>query len=149
MTVRQAVNQFILRILQGKFLETYDRFYDEGVVVNDNGIYERKGKPANQLYLQTFWENLRIRHGVYALSVLVDGPKAVIEWSWDVTPKGGSRTALGRITLQTWAKHKIICERWYYQQPIRLPATFPIHNQYVYGSARDLCDKPFGREEGG
>ena len=145
--IRSPVNEFIIGIVQGEFLETIERFYDEKVVVNDNGILERKGKPANLKFFRKFLENIDTRKNFKVLSVLVDGPKAMIEWSWDFTPRGGNRIILPRLILQTWVGRKITYETWYHQQPLRYPGDLPTRNQYVFQSPQEVFTKNFRMKE--
>lgn len=147
MSIRGPVNEFILGIIKGRILETYERFYDDRVVVNGDGVRERNGKDANTVFLASFLESIHIRHGFFAQSVLVDGPKAVIEWSWDFKPKVGSRTIWQRLVLQSWAKNKIIGETWFHRRTIRVPADWLNENPYMPAPSDKNILAPFPPEK--
>ena len=136
MNIRHEVNQVIIGYVKGEGLETFDRFYSEHVMVNENGVVEVQGKAENRKSLRRFFENIQILHSFNAVSTLVDGNKAVIEWRIDYTPKGGSRTILKRIAVQIWGDTQIVQETLYHQPPIRVPANVLNPHSYLLTSAQ-------------
>ncbi len=136
MNIRHDVNQVIVGFVKGEALETFERFYSEHVMVNENGIVELQGKAESRKSLRRFFENIQILHSFNAVSALVDGNKAVIEWRVDFTPKGGSRTILKRVSIQIWVDKKIIQETLYHQPPIRVPANVLDPPHYLFTSTQ-------------
>ena len=136
MNIRHDVNQVIVGFVKGEALETFERFYSEHVMINENGIVELQGKAECRKSLRRFFENIQILHSFNAVSALVDGNKAVIEWRVDFTPKGGSRTILKRVSVQIWVDNKIIQETLYHQPPIRVPANVLNPQPYLFTSTQ-------------
>ena len=113
MDIRERVNEVIIGIVTGRILETFDEFYDENVVINEDGLSEQVGKATNRAYKEKFLNGLDAFHGAKATSVVVDGHKAAVEWKIEITPKGGSRMTLKQLAFQTWGDGKIIHETNY------------------------------------
>ncbi len=113
MSIQQHVQAVIDGILQGQILDTFDRYYADEVVMSENGVDERVGKAANRAYEQQFIENVEF-HGAEVGAVLVDADKAAIEWTFDITPKGGERMVQRQIALQVWRDGQIIREDFYH-----------------------------------
>jgi hypothetical protein len=122
MNIRHDVNQVIIGFVKGKVLETFERFYSDHVVVNEHGVPALQGKAKSRQSLRKFLDNIHVLHSINAVSALVDGHKAVIEWRVDFIPKGGSRTILRKMALQIWTDKQIVQETIYSQPPIRVPA---------------------------
>ena len=110
---RALVQQVIDGILAGQLLETFDRLYDDEVVMSENGGDERVGKAANREYEEAFVNGVEF-HGASVGRVVVDGDEAAVEWSFDFTPKGGERVVQRQVALQTWRDGKVVREDFYH-----------------------------------
>ncbi len=113
MSIRDDVQAVIDRILKGEILEAFDLYYDDDVVMSENGVGEREGKKANRAYEQAFVEGVTF-HGARVGAVLVDGDQAAVEWTFDLTPSGGERTLQRQVALQTWRNGKVVRETFYH-----------------------------------
>ena len=114
MSINTQVQAVIEGILSGKLLETFDRYYADDVVMSENRKDERVGKAANRAYEQKFVENVQEFHGAQVGRVLVDGDHAAVEWTFDLTFKGGSRVTMQQVAVQTWKNGKIVREDFYH-----------------------------------
>jgi len=113
MDILDQVQGVIEGIEQGKILQTFEQFYDDEVVMTENGQHERVGKSVNRAYERAFVKGVEM-HAAKAGVVLVDGNKAAIEWLFDMTPAGGSRLTQRQVALQTWEDGKIVREDFYH-----------------------------------
>lgn len=113
MTLRDDVQAVIDGIRAGKILETFDAYYDDEVVMSENGVDERVGKAANREYEQAFVDGVTF-HGAEVGLVLVDGDHAAIEWAFDLTPADASRTTQKQVSMQTWRNGRIVREVFYH-----------------------------------
>ena len=113
MSTRDDVQAVIQGILNGKILETFDAYYDDDVVMSENGSDERVGKAANRTYEEAFVSGVEF-HGARVGEVLVDGDRAAVEWELEFTPKGGERVVQRQVTLQTWKDGKVVREVFYH-----------------------------------
>jgi hypothetical protein len=114
MSIHQQVQAVIDGILAGKLLDTFDRYYADNVVMSENRKDERIGKAANREYEQKFVGNVQEFHGAQVGRVLVDNENAAVEWTFDLTFKGGNRVKMQQVAVQTWKDEKIIREDFYH-----------------------------------
>ena len=114
MSINNQVQAVIDGILGGKILETFDAYYADDVVMSENRKDERIGKAANREYELKFLDNVQEFHGAKVGRKLVDGDNAAVEWTFDVTFKGGNRVVMQQVTVQTWKDGKIIREDFYH-----------------------------------
>lgn len=113
MNVRSQVRAVIEGIQAGRILEVFDRYYADDVVMSENGIDERVGKAANRAYEEAFVDGTEF-HGAELGAVIVDDDLAAIEWSFDITPKGGQRIVQRQVAVQQWHDGKIVRETFYH-----------------------------------
>ena len=114
MSIQKNVQAVIDGILAGKLLETFDTYYADNVVMSENRKEERVGKAVNREYEQKFLGNVQEFHGAKTGRILVDGDHAAVEWTFDLTFKGGNRVTMQQVTVQTWKDGKIIREDFYH-----------------------------------
>ena len=114
MSTKDNVQAVIDGILAGKILETFDAYYADDVVMSENKKDERVGKAKNREYELQFLDNIQEFHGAKVGRVLVDGDNAAVEWTFDVTFKGGNRVVMEQVAPQTWKDGKIIREDFYH-----------------------------------
>ncbi|MEM9493297.1 MAG: nuclear transport factor 2 family protein [Myxococcota bacterium] len=115
MSIANNVQAVIDGILSGAILDTFERHYAEDVVMSENRGDERVGKAANRKHEQAFVDGVEF-HGAEVGHVLIAGDHAAIEWTFDMTPKGGQRVQQRQIAMQTWRDGQIIREDFYYSQ---------------------------------
>ena len=114
MSIQQHVQSVIDGILAGKLLETFDKYYADNVLMSENLKHERVGKAANREYEQQFLDSVQEFHGARVGRTIVDGNHAAVEWTFDLTFKGGNRVQMQQVAVQTWKDGKIIREDFYH-----------------------------------
>ena len=112
-SIRANVHAVVDGVSAGKILETFDRWYADDVVMSENGVSDTRGKAANRARQLEFVSGAEI-HSARAGEILIDGDHAAIEWTLEFTPRGGARTTLTQIALQTWRNGKIAREVFYH-----------------------------------
>jgi len=110
---RENVQAVIDGILRGVILETFDRWYADDVVMSENGADERAGKATNRAYEEAFVNGV-VFHGARVGRVIVDGDQAAVEWTFELTPKGGTRTTQRQVAVQTWRDGRVVREDFYH-----------------------------------
>ena len=95
---RKSIQDIIEHVTTGRVLEAFEKYYDETVVMSENGDPEqtRTGKEANRGYETYFVENA-VWHGVKVGPVLADGDVTSYEMWMDFTIDGQ------RVTRTQWA----------------------------------------------
>jgi hypothetical protein len=113
MSHENDVKAVIQGILNGKILETFDRYYAPDVVMSENGEDERVGFESCRSYEEGFVNNVEF-HSASVGRTLVDGDQAAIEWTFEFTPKGGERVTQKQVAMQTWKDGKVVREDFYH-----------------------------------
>jgi len=114
MSIKNQVQAVIDGILAGQLLETFEKYYADDVVMSENRQDERVGKEANREYEQKFLESVQEFHGAQVGRTIVDGDHAAVEWTFDLTFKGGNRVKMQQVAVQTWKNGKVIREDFYH-----------------------------------
>ena len=116
MALIDQVNELNQQILQGNVLGAFDKFYAENVVMQENNKEPRIGKDVNRKYEEDFVASVEAWHGAEVKSVSVNEATgtAAVEWFMDLTFKGGHRTQLEQVAVQTWEGGQVVRERFYY-----------------------------------
>lgn len=107
--------------------ETYEHFYDENVVVQENLEPPRVGRALSIDRQKKMNANVKEIHHFKIGAVLVDGfsearpldGHSVIEMHLEITTLDGYRIRIEELGLQTWRDGRIVHERFFYD-----PANF-------------------------
>lgn len=114
MTIRARVEDLIRYALEGKRIEALETFYHDDVVMQENNEPPRIGLEVSlERQRQAMALSMEV-HDFKAVSVLVDGNRAAIEWHAEWTMPDGLRVRVEEIALQTWKGDRIIHERFFY-----------------------------------
>ena len=106
-----AINDLIL---QGKGLEAFEIYYDDGVVVQENDNPECIGKKVNRKRKEDFYAAITEFRCAKPLKVTVGENITMVEWHFDYTHKDLGIKNYNQIAVQEWQHGKIIKERFYY-----------------------------------
>ncbi|MBD2258430.1 nuclear transport factor 2 family protein [Pseudanabaena sp. FACHB-2040] len=102
--------------------ESYEHFYDENVVVQENSQPPRVGRALSIERQRQMNANVQEIHEFKIGAVLVDGfseahpldGRSVIEMHIEITTLDGYRIRIEELGLQTWKEGRIIHERYFY-----------------------------------
>jgi hypothetical protein len=114
-TIRESVNDLNDMILQGAILDAFDKYYAEGVVMQDGEQPERVGFKDCRAFEEAFVGNLTAFRGAEVKSVTVDEENgtAAIEWHFDYSHAEWGDQKYDQVAYQTWKDGKVISERFY------------------------------------
>jgi len=112
-STRENVLAVVDGILEGKVLETFEKYYADSVIMSENGADDRVGKAVNRTYEKAFVDNVEF-HGARVGQIVVEDHMAAIEWEFDITPKGGERMLQKQVSMQTWQGDQIVREVFYH-----------------------------------
>jgi hypothetical protein len=102
-------------ILQGHFLEAFDRYYPEDVVMQENSDPPTVGKEANRQRESQFVSALTEFRSAKPLKVAIGESIAIVEWHYDFTHRDWGVRNFDQVSVQEWKDGKIISEKFYYQ----------------------------------
>ncbi|MBD0333893.1 MAG: nuclear transport factor 2 family protein [Cyanobacteria bacterium Co-bin13] len=102
--------------------ESYERFYEENVVVQENLQPPRVGRALSIERQRQMNANVQDIHEFKIGAVLVDGftedhpldGHSVIEMHIEITTMDGYRIRVEELGLQTWKEGRIVHERYFY-----------------------------------
>ncbi len=113
-TNRSNLQALIQGVTTGRLLEVFERYYDEDVVMSENGVHDegRVGKAKNRAYEEVFVANAQWR-GVKVGAVIADGNTTAYEMWMDFSIFGNDVTRT-QWAVQTWKDGKITKETFFY-----------------------------------
>ncbi|MDX2151363.1 MAG: nuclear transport factor 2 family protein [Bryobacteraceae bacterium] len=112
--VSELDDQLNRQVLAGDILGAFDRFYAEGVVMQENNAEPVVGKAANRAREEAFLASVEQFHGARVLSTAVNGNVTFSEWELDATYKGAGRILLAQVAVREWKDGLVVRERFYY-----------------------------------
>ncbi len=111
-SVIDADRQLNQEVLAGRLREAYDRWYDDDIVMDENGQHAWKGKAQNRERLEAMGRVIRT-HARRLISSAVEGNRSFSEWEFD-EEYGGVRFTLRQVAVREWRNGKVVSERFYY-----------------------------------
>ena len=114
MPSKDRVLQMIQRVEAGDFLNAFEEFYADDVVMQENAGAPTRGKDANREREKGFVGSIREIHLNRADSFVVDGDRVAINWKAFYTFQDGSRATFDQVALQTWDGDRIVREQFFY-----------------------------------
>ena len=128
MSTQEKVKQLISMAVAGQFLQAIEKFYSDGASMQENNGPPRLGLTAlleNERRALAFMSQLRTT----AVSHVVEGDRAAINWIFEFTDPQGNRRRLDEIAYQLWRDGKIVEERFFYDPAQRTaPVTLAPRN---------------------
>jgi hypothetical protein len=125
MSIQNNVERLIELVKAGDYLTAIESFYALDATMQENNLPPRSGLPALLENERLMMQNFKQIHQSTAISYVVDGDRAAINWLFDITLQDGGRFQLDEIAYQQWQDGKIVRERFYYDpaqiQAVRQP----------------------------
>jgi ketosteroid isomerase-like protein len=125
MSIRNSVERLIQFVEAGDYLTAIETLYAPDATMQENNLPPRSGLAALLENERRAMQNFKQVHQSRAISYVVDGDRAAINWLFDITLQDGSRFQLDEIAYQEWQGGKIVRERFYYDpgqtQAVRQP----------------------------
>jgi len=114
MAIKEDIDDMNSMIIAGKAMDAFEKYYDESVVMQENENPPVYGKEVNRKRETEFFDSLAIFHGAQIKAVAVGDGVSIVEWVFDVTPKGMPRHKMNQVAVQRWNRGKILSEKFYY-----------------------------------
>jgi ketosteroid isomerase-like protein len=113
MPTKQRVLDFVAHVERGDIIPALERFYADDVVMQQTDGTTTAGRDANIARERDFFGSITV-HQHRAISVVVDGDRAAINWLLEFTGGDGVRYRMDQIAFQTWRGDRIAHERFFY-----------------------------------
>jgi hypothetical protein len=101
-------------VLQGKALEAFDMYYDDKVIMQENGNPPTVGKKANRIREEEFFSSIIEFRGAKPLKVTVGEDTTMVQWHYDYTHKDWGPRNYTQVSVQEWKDGKIVREQFFY-----------------------------------
>ena len=101
-------------VLGGQALEAFDKFYADGVVMQENNGEPRIGKAPNRQYEENFFASIAEVHEFAMHSSAVSDSVSYSDWTFDLTFKDGSRVKMNQVSKREWKNGEVVSERFFY-----------------------------------
>lgn len=104
------------KILTGKALEGFEKYYADDVTMQENADAPFVGKDLNRQREIDFFSSIAEFHSGKLEASAVSGDTTFGQWAMDITFKNGYRAAMNQIAVRKWKDGKIVHERFFYNK---------------------------------
>ncbi len=115
-SIQQRDAELNQMILSGQALEAFDRYYAEGVVMQENSDAPTIGKAENRAREVAYFGQIEAFHGASVDATAVTGDTSFSQWTTDITFKPGVRVKGTQVAKRTWKDGQIVEERFFYSK---------------------------------
>jgi ketosteroid isomerase-like protein len=108
-TSKAAVEDLIAKVLGGKALDAFDRYYADDVTMQENDNPPRVGKAACRAFEVDFLSKIKTVRTYVCDGYVISGNKAFIVWRIDA-----DHADWGALNIQEWSNGKVVREKFVY-----------------------------------
>jgi ketosteroid isomerase-like protein len=108
------ITQLNQLVLQGRSLDAFEQYYDEQVVMQENGLQPTVGKAANRQRELEFYGNILELRAAQVLDVAAGEDVTMVVWHYDYTHKEWGDKNYMQVSVQHWRDDKIVREQFFY-----------------------------------
>ena len=112
---RSRVEALIAAVVRGDYVQAIADFYHPEASMQENCEAPRKGRKALMEGEEKLLKVMRM-HAHPVDTVLIDGDRVVIQWTFDMTDPTGVTRRLEEVALQHWRGDRIERERFFYDR---------------------------------
>jgi len=100
-------------MMQGAFLEAFEAFYDETIVIQVNDDTPVIGKELNRISKKNQLSNIIDFKSAKPLKVTIGEQSTMVEWHMNYVDKLHGEKCYTQVAVQDWSDGKIIKEKLY------------------------------------
>lgn len=101
------------RVVAGDYVGAIVDFYHDDASMQENTDEPRRGRDGLVAHEEAALRRFRIRTRQKP-TVLIDGDRVAINWTFDITADDGTQTRMDEVALQLWRGERIAEERFFY-----------------------------------
>jgi SnoaL-like domain len=101
-------------IIHGKSVEAFEKFYDEGVVAQENDEPERHGRDAWMRARQEMEKAIKT-FDAHVKAHAANGDVTFSEWEYNIELAGAGVMKIVQCSVRRWKDGRIIRERFYHK----------------------------------
>jgi hypothetical protein len=113
-TSKTAVEDLIAKVLGGKALDAFDRYYADDVTMQENDNPPRVGKAACRAFEVDFLSKIKTVRTYVCDGYVISGNKAFIVWRIDADHADWGPLNMSEVAIQEWSNGKVVREKFVY-----------------------------------
>ena len=111
---KTAVEDLIGKVVGGKALDAFDRYYADNVTMQENEQPPRVGKAACRAFEEDFLSKVKAIRTVVCDGYVISGDKAFIVYRVDIDHAAWGTLKMSEVAIQEWSNGKVVRERFVY-----------------------------------
>ena len=116
---KAAVEDLIAKVVGGKALEAFDRYYADDVTMQENEQPPRVGKAACRAFEEDFLSKIKAVRTNVCDGYVISGNKAFIVYRIDADHADWGTLKMSEVAIQEWSNGKVVREKFVYGSIIR------------------------------
>lgn len=112
-SIENALHDLNALVLNGKTMESFEKYYSEDVVMQENSEPPTIGKDANRKREIEFHDNVEFRSASVE-GLAVNGNISFVIWNYDYTHKEWGEKKYTQVSVQHWKDGLIVKEQFFY-----------------------------------
>ena len=111
---KAAVEDLIAKVVGGKALDAFDRYYADDVTMQENEQPPRVGKAACRAFEVDFLSKIKAVRTYVCDGYVISGTKAFIVYRIDADHADWGTLKMSEVAIQQWSNGKIVHEKFVY-----------------------------------
>ena len=111
---KAAVEDLIAKVVGGKALEAFDRYYADDVTMQENEQPPRIGKAACRAFEVDFLSKIKAVRTYVCDGYVISGNKAFIVYRIDADHAEWGTLNMSEVAIQEWSNGKVVREKFVY-----------------------------------
>ena len=111
---KAAVEDLIAKVVGGKALEAFDRYYADDVTMQENEQPPRVGKAACRTFEEDFLSKIKAVRTYVCDGYVISGNKAFIVYRIDADHAEWGTLNMSEVAIQEWSNGKVVREKFVY-----------------------------------
>jgi ketosteroid isomerase-like protein len=111
---KAAVEDLIAKVVGGKALEAFDRYYADDVTMQENDQSPRIGKAACRAFEESFLSKIKAVRTYVCDGYVISGNKAFIVYRIDADHADWGTLNMSEVAIQEWSNGKVVREKFVY-----------------------------------
>jgi len=113
-TFKTAVEDLIAKVVGGKALEAFDKYYADDVEMQENEQSPRVGKAACRAFEEDFFSKIKAVRTNVCDGYVISGGQAYIVYRMDVDHADMGAMKMSEVAIQQWSNGKVVREKFVY-----------------------------------
>ena len=114
MNIEANVKNLNQLVLEGKMMDTFEKYYADDVVMQEINMEPTVGKDANREREIKWLEGITDFRGAEVKNIAIGNNVSMVEWFMDYSHKEYGDVKMSQVAVQTWEDGKIVKELFYH-----------------------------------